>query len=187
MKPVNWAHFSWDLTKSLPARPSLPPSFSVRRSTPEDQDAVQSVVLSSFTLDADWNPFFREVRPLIESALKEVFHEKSDPLCLVLRHGSRIIGASGLSGDRDARNHLLTGPCLAMEYHNRGLASALLAHSLHLLRETGITFVRGATKEGSTAAQFIYPKFSSVRIPQPKQILPGKQPGESGLLQSPLR
>ncbi|MDD5349247.1 MAG: hypothetical protein PHQ12_03455, partial [Chthoniobacteraceae bacterium] len=78
-------------------------------------------------------------------------------------HGPRIIGASGLSAERDAKRHLLTGPCLSLEYHNRGLGSALLAHSLLALREAGLSTVRGETKRGSAAAQFLYPKFGAVR------------------------
>ena len=163
MKLVNWAHFSWDLSKNPPVCPSLPPSFSIRRATSEDHTSARMVVISSFTLDSDWNPFFGEIRPQIEAALTEVFHEKNDPFCLVLTHGVRVIGVSGLSSERDAKQHLLTGPCLALEYHNRGLGAALLGQSLLALRDAGISTARGITKQGSAAAQFLYPKFGSVR------------------------
>lgn len=180
MKPVNWVHFSWDLSKSLPTRPPLPPSFSLRRATPADHEAVRAVVLSSLTLDSEWNPFFREVRTLLEAALAEVFHEKEEnPFCLVLSHGVRVIGASALSAAPEAHNHLLTGLCLSMEYHNRGLATALLAHSLIALRDCGLTEARGSTKEGSTAAQFVYPKFGSVRIAPLKRTGPASEAGRS--------
>jgi len=125
---------------------------------------VQAVVLSSLTLDSDWSPMFGEIRPVIEAALQDVFHEKNDPLCLILTHGVRIIGASGLSSEHDAQRHLLTGPCVSMEYRNRGLGSALLAQSLRELKNAGLTTVRGVTKRGSAAAQFIYPKFGSTRL-----------------------
>ncbi|MDD5349246.1 MAG: hypothetical protein PHQ12_03450, partial [Chthoniobacteraceae bacterium] len=87
MKLVHWAQFSWDLSKKPPVCPALPPSFSIRRAASEDQAAVRSVVLSSFTLDSDWNSFFGEIRPVIEEALAEVFEEKNDPFCIVLSHG----------------------------------------------------------------------------------------------------
>jgi len=165
---VHWAHFSWDLTKGAPPCPPLPPSYAIRRATAEDRDSVRAVVLSAFTLDSDWNPFSGEIWPLLEAALHEVFHEKNEPHCLLLTHGTRIIGASGFSCEREAKNHLLTGPCLSMEYHNRGFASVLLAHSLLVLRNAGLPTARGVTKQGSAAAQFIYPKFGSTLLAEGK-------------------
>jgi predicted N-acetyltransferase YhbS len=53
---------------------------------------------------------------------------------LVICHGQRIIGASALSTEMDAENHLLSGPCVLMEYRNRGLGTALLYYSLKQLR-----------------------------------------------------
>ena len=164
MNTVNWVRFSWDLSNFAPVCPPLPPSFAIRRAVQEDRETVGTLVMSSFTLDSDWNPFFREVRPLIESALADVFDEKREPFCLVVTHGARIIGASGLTSEPDAQNHLLTGPCIALEYHNRGLASALLAQSLIALRDAGLATAWGLTKLGSTGAQFIYPKFGSNRV-----------------------
>ena len=163
MNTVNWVRFSWDLTNFAPVCPPLPPSFAIRRAVLDDQETVGSLVMSSFTLDSDWNPFFRGIRPLIESALSDAFDDKREPFCLVVTHGVRIIGASGLTAEPDAQNHLLTGPCVALEYHNRGLATALLAQSLLALRDAGLVTAHGLTKIGSTGAQFIYPKFGSIR------------------------
>lgn len=173
MNTVKWVRFSWDLTNFDPVCPPLPSSFAIRRAVLEDRETVSSVVMSSFTLDSEWNPFFREIRPLIESALADVFDEKREPFCLVVTHGVRIIGALGLTAEPDAQNHLLTGPCIALEYHNRGLASALLAQSLLALRDTGAITARGLTKLGSTGAQFIYPKFGAVRVLEDKRAQMG--------------
>lgn len=164
MNMVNWVRFSWDLSNFAPVCPQVDPSFAIRRATPEDQDAVRSVVMSSFTLDSEWNPFFREIRPLIETALSFMFDEKREPQCLVVTHGVRVIGVSGLTVESEAQNHLLTGPCIVLEYHNRGLATALLAQTLCGLRDAGLSTARGLTKLGSTGAQFIYPKFGSTRV-----------------------
>ncbi len=171
MKTIQWAQFTWDLAKTSPGRPALPPSFSIRRATQDDEEAIRSVILSAFTLDSEWNSFFFLVRPLFETALDELFGQNSEPLCLVVSHGPRVIGASGLSVERDACNHLLTGPCLSLEYRNRGIASAMLAHSLSFLREAGLTSVRGLTKEGTAAAQFIYPKFGSAHAAAPDSLI----------------
>jgi hypothetical protein len=171
MKTILWAQFTWDLAKTAPGRPALPPSFSIRRATPGDEEAIRSVTMSAFTLDSEWHSFFFLVRPMFETALEEIFSQDDDPLCLVVSHGPRIIGASGLSVERDACSHLLTGPCLSLEYRNRGIASAMLAHSLSFLREGGVTTARGITKEGTTAAQFIYPKFGSTHAPAPEALI----------------
>lgn len=165
MKLENWACYSWNLKDFATGCPPVAPSFSIRPATPEDEEAVRAVVLSSFTLDSAWSPFLREIRPLVETALASIFHEKHVPHCLVVAHGARVIGASGMTLEPEAKNHLLTGPCLSMEYHNRGLATTLLAQSLLLLRDAGLSAARGITRKGSVSAQFIYTKFGSVRLP----------------------
>lgn len=164
MKAVNWVCYSWNLANFASVCPEVVPPYAVRRAALEDLSMVKTIVLSSFTLDSEWNPFLREVRPRIEALLASAFDEKSEPLCLVVAHGSRIIGASLLSADREAANHLLTGPCISMEYRNRGLATVLLAQSLLALREAGLQEARGVTKQGSTASHFIYTKFDSTRL-----------------------
>jgi predicted GNAT family acetyltransferase len=76
-----------------------------------------------------------------------------------------VIGASALTTNPDATNHLLTGPCILMEYRNRGLATALLAESLIALREANLTVAHALTKQNSPASQFVYPKFNSTSEP----------------------
>jgi len=161
MKLIRWAHYCWNLAAFAPECPALPPSYTIRFATPEDGDSVRAVVMSSFTLDSDWNSMFGEVRPLIEAALHSVFHEKPEPFCLVVAHGARIIGASGLASEPEAENHLLTGPCISMEYRNRGLGKALLAESLLRLKKAGVATARGSTKQGAAPSRILYSKFGS--------------------------
>jgi predicted GNAT family acetyltransferase len=78
-------------------------------------------------------------------------------------HGSRIIAASCLSTDENAASHLLSGPCVLPEYRSRGLASILLAETLHQLQQARIPVARAFCLEGTTASKFVYPKFGSVR------------------------
>ena len=56
-------------------------------------------------------------------------------VCLALRHGLRIIGADVLVADPARENHLTPGPCILMEYRNRGFGTALLGESLRQLRQ----------------------------------------------------
>jgi hypothetical protein len=79
--------------------------------------------------------------------------------CLALRHGVRVIGAAVLSLDPAADNHLAPGPCILMEYRNRGFGTRLLESSLKLLREASVTHAIGVARENSPVAKFLYPKF----------------------------
>ena len=180
MKLVRWTRFSWDLTRLAPVYPAIDSHYRIRPATAEDENAVRSVVFSSFTLDQNWNFLLREIREQLDASLDSVFHDRTERtqpkrrqepgdsherFCLVVTHGSRIIGASALSAWRDAGNHLLTGPCILMEYRNRGLGTALLANSLLTLREVNLTTVYGLTKQKSPTEQFVYSKFGGISTP----------------------
>jgi len=184
MKLVRWTRFSWDLTKFAPVYPAIDSHYRIRQAIAGDEKVVRSVVFSSFTLDQNWNFLLREIREQLDGSLDGVFHDRLDRgqrvnrteqatgterFCMVASHGSRIIGVSALSSQQDAENHLLTGPCVLMEYRNRGLATALLAQSLLALREANITTAYGLTKQGSATAQFVYTKFSSKNTPYENQ------------------
>src|SRR5437660_6752899 len=45
---------------------------------------------------------------------------------LALQHGARIVGGTLLMTDPGAPAQLLLGPCILMEYRNRGLGTLLL-------------------------------------------------------------
>ena len=179
MKLVRWTRFSWDLSRLAPVYPAIDSHYRIRQAAAEDEKVVRAVVFSSFTLDQNWNFLLREIREQLDASLDSVFHDRfernqrpnrSDPptgdrFCLVATHGSRIIGVSALSANREAENHLLSGPCVLMEYRNRGLATALLAQSLIALREVNITVAYGLTKQNSPTAQFVYSKFGSSNSP----------------------
>ena len=174
MKLVRWTRFSWDLSKLAPVYPAISSHYRFRRATVDDEKVVRAVVFSSFTLDQTWNFLLREIRDQLETSLNTVFHDhhpedNGERFCLVATHGSRIIGVSALSPLREAENHLLTGPCILMEYRNRGLATALLAQSLSALREVNVTTAHGLTKHGSPTAEFVYPKFGSTSAPYENQ------------------
>ena len=81
---------------------------------------------------------------------------------MVVCHGQRIIGACALAMAQESENHLPSGPCVLMEYRNRGLGTALLYHSLKQLALSGLTRAHGITKDNVVACKFIYPKFGSV-------------------------
>lgn len=171
MKLVNWARFSWDLSKLAPVYPAIDSHYRLRLATAGDETAVRNVVFSAFTLDSNWSFLLSSIRETLEEAIASVFHDKydkhdlGDRPCVVATHGSRVIGASALTTHPEAENHLLTGPCILMEYRNRGLATALLAESLIALRDANVPIARGLTKQNSAASQFVYSKFDSTSEP----------------------
>ena len=79
--------------------------------------------------------------------------------CLALRHGSRIIAGTFLAVDPNASEQLIPGPCVLMEYRNRGLGTLLLTAAMQHLRDAGLKRACAITRQGSSVARFLYPKF----------------------------
>lgn len=153
--------FTWDLKKLPAADAGVDSHYHIRVATHEDEKAVRSVISSAFSLDMDWSDTLKSLRDHFEAQIDRVFDGKEVP-CIVISHGSRIIGASALATENDAENHLLSGPCVLSEYRNRGLGTQLLRRSLQFLGDTGVEKAHGVTKHNVPAAKFIYPKFNSV-------------------------
>lgn len=125
---------------------------------------MSKAIRSAFSMDSAWGDVSRALAEKLEVNIEKAFSE-AEPSCVVLVHGTRVIGASVLDLTPDASNHLLSGPCILHEYRNRGLASALLAESLAFLGKKEIPVARGLTRANSITARFIYPKFGGVSHP----------------------
>src|SRR4029079_4906706 len=98
MKLLNWVRFTWDLT-SVPSTPvELPNHYRISPATSADEKEVRRVLSCSFLLDPAWNPAVGEVMQTLQSWLDRAF-VADENICLALRHGSRIIGASVLCRD----------------------------------------------------------------------------------------
>ncbi len=162
---ARWVRFTWELDRLPPTPVPLPPPYGVRLvAGREDRASVWKVVADSLALDSAWNETFSEVRPMLQVQTDEVFDtghgHRPEAACLALTHGARIVGVSVFTPEAEAGNHLLTGPCVFMEYRNRGLGTCLLDRTLRELREAGLARAHGVTKRGAGAAKFIYPKFA---------------------------
>jgi GNAT superfamily N-acetyltransferase len=158
MKLLNWVRFQWDLERLSAQASPLPAHYQIAPATSEDEMGLRKVFSSSFMLDPMWNPIIGEVMQRIQTRLDGVFVSENS-ICLALRHGSRIIGAAILSADFAAEDHLSPGPCISMEYRNRGFGTLLLERSLHWLRDEGLTSASGIAPDYAPAAKFLYPKF----------------------------
>lgn len=160
MKIVRWKRFTWDLTKLPPLQTTLPPHFIFRPATREESKVVRAMVLTSLSLDSAWSDALKVFRGGLDAQFEAAFQRESVP-AIVVTHGTRIIGASVLSTEPEAENHVISGPCVFSEYCNRGLGTALLHHSLQQLRTAGLQRAHAITKENVPACKFVYPKFGS--------------------------
>ena len=162
MKSTNWIQFTWDLSALPQAEPELPEHYQISVATAEDAKKLRKVISSSFTLDPTWNPTMKEVTQTIDGWLDEATDAKTT-VHLALRHGARIIGAAVVSVDPAAENHLSPGPCILMEYRNRGFGTRLLERSLAVVRDGGLPRAHAIAKENSPVAKFLYTKFNSAQ------------------------
>jgi N-acetylglutamate synthase-like GNAT family acetyltransferase len=164
MKLVNWVRFTWDLTKLPAIDETLPEHYEIRVATAEDEKELRKVITTSFVLDPAWSATMQDLKQSIDAWLARAF-DPDRATCITLRHGLRMIGAAVLSVDRNADNHLAPGPCVLMEYRNRGFGTQLLAHSLKALHESGLSRASAIAEENTPVAKFLYTKFAGQPAP----------------------
>ena len=164
MKLSNWIRFTWDLTQLPTFENALPEHYEIGPASTEDEKELRKIISSSFVLDPMWSPELQDVTEKIESWLERAF---ASPACsfLALRHGTRIIGAAVISTEAEADMHLIPGPCVSMEYRNRGFGTRLLEQALSRLREAGLPAAAGVAKENLPVSKFLYPKFNATSSP----------------------
>ena len=160
MKLVRWKRFTWDLTKLPPLANPLPDQYVVRPAARDEAKLVSHVVFTALTLDSAWCDTLQLFRDRLAAQIDQAFAREAAP-ALVIMHGSRIIAASVISTEPDAESNLLSGPCVLIEYGNRGLGTALLHHTLGLLHSSGLERATAVTKDNVPACKFVYPKFGS--------------------------
>jgi len=169
---ISWVCFEWKIAKlPLLDRPVAP--LVLRAAEKSDEDGVVMAILSAFSMDSTWGGGSLALKEHMAESVESAF-KCPVPGCVVLLHGTRIVGASVVDVGADAENHLPTGPCILHEYWNRGLGTALLHDSLAFLHEQGVSKVRGVTRSNSIAARFVYPKFGGVLIPYVGIPVPGE-------------
>ena len=164
MKLVRWKRFTWDLTKLPPLEHPLPDQYVVRPAARDEARQVNHTVFTALTLDSAWCDTLKLFSDRLAAQIDLAFAREAAP-ALVIMHGSRIIAASVISTEPDAVSHLVSGPCVLVEYGNRGLGTALLHHTLELLRSSGLERATAVTKDNVAACKFVYPKFGSTSEP----------------------
>ena len=161
MTTLGWLRFEWDL-RGLPAEESnVPPPFMLRTAEKGERDAVETVVSNAFSMDTGWSDIQRMFGAIIVKSVHAGF-VSDPPDCIIIQHGHRIIAASVVNRREGIENHLATGPSVLQEYRGRGLGTVLFRTSLATLRDAGLSQAYGISREKSTAARFLYPKFGGV-------------------------
>lgn len=153
-----WLRFTWR-TASV-AAPSAG-SDTIRPASREEGEEVLRVLLLSLAMDSSWNDAYVRTEQYLRAAVSRLFNG-TDPLCLVIPKGNRLIAASLLDPAHEASSHLASGPAVLMEYRNRGIGSRLLQASLAALGGAGIASATGVTRDRSEASRYVYPKFGGV-------------------------
>lgn len=172
MNLSNWIRFRWDLSQLPQFDAALPEHYEIGPATAEDETELRKIVSSSFVLDPSWNPATQEVMETIEPWLERAFASPANG-CLALRHGLRIIGAAVIAPNPEAEIHLSPGPCISMEYRNRGFGTRLLERSLTKLRDAGLKEAVGIAHENAPVTKFLYTKFNSTASPyEPTPLVP---------------
>jgi GNAT superfamily N-acetyltransferase len=172
MNLSNWIRFRWDLSQLPQFEAELPEHYEIGPATAEDEMELRKVISSSFVLDPSWNPATQEVMETIEPWLERAFATPANG-CLALRHGLRIIGAAVIAQNPEAEVHLSPGPCVSMEYRNRGFGTRLLEQSLTKLRDAGLKEAIGLAHENAPVTKFLYTKFNSTTSPyEPTPLVP---------------
>ena len=165
MKLVQWVRFTWDLAKLPATAPALPEHYHLAVVDLSEEKELRAVIARCFALDTSWGDAIHEIDAMIEGWLERAFNPEKSSICVALRHGARIIGATILDPEPAAEDHLAPGPCVQMEYRNRGLGTALLGEALRRLREAGLSRAAAPAKRNGPVARFLYPKFNGTVVP----------------------
>jgi ribosomal protein S18 acetylase RimI-like enzyme len=159
---TQWIQFTWDTTK-LPANPiSLDERYQLGQAVAADEALLLTAIERSYTTEQAWGADLRERLDFINHVIAGSL-ATGEVTFLILRHGARIIAASGVAETHSSQRHLVTGICVMNEYRSRGLGTYLLHESLRQLKERGVTQAKALTKRGVTAEKFLYPKFGAER------------------------
>lgn len=168
-KPTVLHRFRWKLADLTPDSVPAPAPFTLRPAGEQEMEDALRVVQASYDLDPDWSGCAKHIKNVILPGLRRSF--EGETTCLVLLHGNRVIAASAYDPDPSDGIHLVTGPCVFIEYRNRGIGGALLHATLEALRARGLTEAVGLARPGTPSAKFLCRKFGGQQLPIPSPIV----------------
>lgn len=157
-RPIVLARFSWNLKELPQGAAEMPAPFTLRTAGEQETEEAISLVQASYNLDPEWSGCATHITStVVPDSIKVLAKE---PTCLFVQHGNRVIAASIYDPEPEGGAvHLISGPCVLIEYRNRGIGGALLGATLEALRERGVSEVVGQTRPKSASAKYLCTKF----------------------------
>jgi len=157
-RPTALERFAWNL-KSLPGTPEeMIAPFVLRAAGEQEADVAVAIVQASYNLDPEWSGCAVHIQGTVLPGVMKTLAK--EPTCLFVQHGNRVIAASVYDPEPEQGGvHLVSGPCVLVEYRNRGIGGALLAATLDALRNRGLTEATGASRPRSPSSRYLCPKF----------------------------
>ncbi len=166
-KPTKLVTFRWKLGELPAGAAQSSKPYVLRAAGEQELDDALRVIRSSYELDPEWSGCGKHIEGCVLPGVKRAF--AGEATCLFIQHGNRVIGASAyLPEPGDAGVHLVSGPCVLIEYRNRGIGAVLLAATLEALQSRGLEEAIGQARPNTVSAKFLYRKFGGqpVSVPQ---------------------
>jgi hypothetical protein len=157
-RPIELERFAWDL-KALPdGAGEISAPFVLRHAGEQEADEVLTLVQASYNLDPEWSGCASHIKDTVLPGVMRTLAK--EPSCLFVQHGNRVIAASVYDCEPGKDGvHLVSGPCVLIEYRSRGIGAALLGATLEALRNRGLNEATGHTKPKSPSAKYLFTKF----------------------------
>jgi len=168
-KPTLLDRYRWKLADLQPGSVPVPAPFTLRPAGEQELEDAVRVVQASYDLDPDWSGCAKHINNVILPGLRRAF--EGEATCLFLLHGNRVIAASAYDPEPADGIHLITGPCVLIEYRNRGIGGALLHATFEALRARGLTEAVGLARPGTPSAKFLCRKFGGQQLPTPAPMV----------------
>ncbi len=162
-KPITLSRFRWKLADVPTTAEELPHPYVLRAADKQELEDALRVVQASYNLDPEWSGCGKHIEEVVLPGVKKAFED--EPCGLFVQHGNRVIAASIYQPQPEDGIHLVTGPCVLIEYRNRGIGGALLAATLQALKAQGITEAFGHTRPFTPSAKFLCSKFGGEAVP----------------------
>lgn len=162
-RAIKLTRFTWDLKQPAASSSELPSPFVLRTAGEQETEEAIAIVQSSYNLDPEWSGCAMHIKgTVLPGAIKALAKE---PSCLFVQHGNRVIAVSVFDAEPEQGSvHLVSGPCVLIEYRNRGIGGALLGATLEALRGRGVVEATGQTRPNSASAKYLCPKFGGKAV-----------------------
>jgi len=178
-KPAALVRFRWKLADLPSGQAAMPGPYSLRAAGEQEMEDALRVIQASYNLDPEWSGCAKHIDDVVLPGVRRVF--EGEATCLFLLHGNRVIAASAYDPAPADGIHLVSGPCVLIEYRNRGIGGALLQATLEALRSHGAAEACGQVRPGTPSAKFLCTKFGGQQVAAPADPVAAKAVAETAV------